>query len=69
VGNKDRAGFDNIQFASADTLLIVEDVGDKLHSQRKFLDNGYALDLTQDYSKGGGTGLLPGRSGRCFSHD
>ena len=52
-GNKDRAGFDNIQFASADTLFVVEDAGDKLHSQRKFLDNGYALDLTQDYSKGG----------------
>jgi hypothetical protein len=52
-GTKDRSGFDNIQFASADTLFVVEDAGDKLHSQRKFLDNGYAFDLTQDYGKGG----------------
>ncbi|MEO6607326.1 MAG: alkaline phosphatase PhoX, partial [Aestuariivirga sp.] len=52
-GTKDRSGFDNIQFASADTLFVVEDAGDKMHSQRKFLDNGYAFDLTQDYGKGG----------------
>jgi hypothetical protein len=51
-GNVDHTGFDNIQFASADELMIVEDAGDKLHSQRKAFDCGYVLDLKTDYSKG-----------------
>jgi hypothetical protein len=51
-GNVDHTGFDNIQFASADEVLIVEDAGDKLHSQRKAFDCGYVLDLKTDYSKG-----------------
>jgi hypothetical protein len=51
-GNVNHTGFDNIQFASADELMIVEDAGDKLHSQRKAFDCGYVLDLKTDYSKG-----------------
>jgi hypothetical protein len=51
-GSAERTGFDNLQFASADELLIVEDAGDKLHGQRKFYDCGYVLDLTKDYASG-----------------
>jgi hypothetical protein len=52
VGNVNHTGSDNISFASANDLLIVEDAGDKLHGQRKAFDQGFVLDLTQDYSKG-----------------
>jgi hypothetical protein len=52
-GKLEHTGFDNIQFASADDLLITEDAGDKLHSQRNALDSGYILNLKMDYSKGG----------------
>jgi hypothetical protein len=45
-----RAGFDNIQFLSKDTLGIVEDAGDTLHSQRNALDSAYAFDVNLDYS-------------------
>ncbi len=52
-GDVNHTGLDNIQFASAIDLLIVEDAGDKLHGQRKMLDSGFVLDLTKDYSAGG----------------
>jgi hypothetical protein len=52
VGDVNHTGLDNISFASANDLLIVEDGGDKLHGQRKAFDQGFVLDLTQDYSKG-----------------
>ncbi len=45
-------GLDNIQFASADDLFVVEDAGDSLHSKRNALDSGYLLNLKMDYSKG-----------------
>jgi hypothetical protein len=45
-----RAGFDNIQFLSRDSLGVVEDAGDTLHGQRNALDSGYALDVDLDYS-------------------
>ena len=51
-GNVGHTGFDNIQFASADDLLVVEDAGDKLHAQRKAFDSGYIINLKTDYSKG-----------------
>jgi secreted PhoX family phosphatase len=51
-GDDKHSGFDNIQFASADDLFIVEDAGDKLHGQRNHLDNGYVLNMGKDYSKG-----------------
>jgi hypothetical protein len=51
-GNLAHTGFDNLAFASADELMIVEDAGDKIHSQRKAFDSGYVLNLTADYSKG-----------------
>jgi hypothetical protein len=51
-GNVDHTGFDNLAFASADELMIVEDAGDKLHGQRKAFDCGYLLNMNEDYSKG-----------------
>ncbi|HRW17852.1 MAG TPA: DUF839 domain-containing protein [Dermatophilaceae bacterium] len=45
VGDKEHTGFDNIAFASADALLVVEDAGDTLHGQRNALDSGYLLNL------------------------
>jgi Bacterial protein of unknown function (DUF839) len=51
-GNINHTGFDNLAFASADELMIVEDAGDKLHGQRKAFDCGYVLNMNEDYSKG-----------------
>src|SRR5262245_7437625 len=43
-------GFDNLAFWSSDHLVVVEDAGDTLHTQRKALDSAYVLDLQVDYS-------------------
>lgn len=51
-GKVDHTGFDNLAFASATELMIVEDAGDKLHGQRKAFDCGYVLNMNEDYSKG-----------------
>ncbi|HET7802496.1 MAG TPA: alkaline phosphatase PhoX [Humibacillus xanthopallidus] len=45
VGDKEHTGFDNISFATADDLLVVEDAGDGLHTQRNALDSGYVFHL------------------------
>lgn len=45
VGDVEHTGLDNIQFASKDQLLVVEDAGDSLHTQRNALDSGYLLSL------------------------
>lgn len=46
VGDKQHTGLDNIAFATADQLLVVEDAGDTLHGQRNALDSGYVLDVS-----------------------
>ena len=46
VGDLTHTGFDNITFAGRDQLLVVEDAGDGLHTQRNALDSGYLLDLS-----------------------
>ncbi|MDQ1609292.1 MAG: hypothetical protein QOE16_2024 [Microbacteriaceae bacterium] len=51
VGDVQHTGLDNIQFASKDQLLVVEDAGDALHAQRNALDSGYLLDLKNGDSK------------------
>ncbi len=51
-GDVAHTGLDNLAFASANSLMIVEDAGDKAHGQRKAFDSGYAIDVTKDYSKG-----------------
>ena len=48
IGDKAHTGFDNIQFATKDQLLVVEDAGDQLHQQRNALDSGYLVDLRGD---------------------
>jgi hypothetical protein len=45
VGDREHTGFDNISFATADDLLVVEDAGDGLHTQRNALDSGYLYQL------------------------
>jgi hypothetical protein len=57
VGDLQHTGLDNIQFASKDKLLVVEDAGDALHAQRNALDSGYLLDV----SKKGRKGTVPTR--------
>jgi hypothetical protein len=52
LGDLEHTGLDNIQFASKDKLLVVEDAGDSLHAQRDALDSGYLLDLGKKNSKG-----------------
>lgn len=45
LGDAAHSGFDNIQFASRDELLVVEDAGETLHTQRDALDSGYVVDV------------------------
>jgi len=48
LGDIQHTGFDNIQFASRDTVLVVEDAGDGLHKSRNALDSGYAVQVSDD---------------------
>ena len=48
VGDREHTGFDNVSFLTAEDLLVVEDAGDTLHTQRNALDSGYR------YQVGGG---------------
>jgi hypothetical protein len=57
LGDEQHTGLDNISFATADQLLVVEDAGDGLHAQRDALDSGYVIDLRKNYAHG----LLPVR--------
>jgi hypothetical protein len=52
TGNEGVAGLDNIQFLTRDALLVVEDAGDMLHTQRKALDSGYLFDVRAEYASG-----------------
>jgi hypothetical protein len=52
LGDLEHTGLDNIQFATRDQLLVVEDAGDSLHTQRNALDSGYMLDLGKKGAKG-----------------
>lgn len=54
-GNREHAGFDNMSFLTRNTLTVVEDAGDTLHSQRNALDSGFAFDVTADYAQAGTT--------------
>jgi hypothetical protein len=47
LGDVHHTGFDNISFATRDQVLVVEDAGDGLHTQRNALDSGYAVDLSR----------------------
>ena len=52
-GDQAHAGFDNMNFLTRNTLTVVEDAGDTLHTQRNALDSGWAFDVNSDYSKPG----------------
>ena len=56
VGDAQHAGFDNIAFASRDKVLVVEDAGDGMHTQRNQLDNGWVYDVSGDEDHGRGHG-------------
>ena len=55
VGDKEHTGFDNIHSRRTEDLLVVEDAGDTLHSQRNALDSGYLYRL----GRGAGAGTAP----------
>ncbi|MCU1612963.1 MAG: hypothetical protein JWO98_503 [Frankiales bacterium] len=48
IGDVQHTGFDNIQFATRDQLLVVEDAGDTQHGQRNALDSGYVFTVSGD---------------------
>jgi Bacterial protein of unknown function (DUF839) len=52
VGDQAHTGFDNLAFADTRSLLVVEDAGDLLHTQRNALDSGYVVDVKHDYADG-----------------
>jgi hypothetical protein len=52
LGDQVHTGFDNISFASTDDLLVVEDAGDTLHTQRNALDSGYLYDVRHGNAAG-----------------
>ena len=45
-GDKNHTGLDNLTFASKNDLMVVEDAGDTMHSQRNALDSGFIYDVT-----------------------
>ncbi len=47
------SGFDNISFLTGDEVLVVEDAGDLLHTQRNALDSMYLFDATLNYGVAG----------------
>ncbi len=52
-GDAAHTGFDNLAFWSAHELVVAEDAGDKLHTQRGRFDSLYLIDLRKDYSQPG----------------
>jgi len=48
VGDPHHSGFDNLAFAGRDELLVVEDAGDGMHTQRNELDSGWLYVLCDD---------------------
>jgi len=54
-GDVDHSGFDNLAFWSEHHLVVAEDAGDQLHTQRGRFDSLYLFDVREDYS-------LPGNS-------
>jgi len=51
-GDAVHTGFDNLAFWSDHELIVAEDAGDTLHTQRNALDSMYLFDLNRDYSRG-----------------
>jgi Bacterial protein of unknown function (DUF839) len=51
-GDEAHSAFDNMSFFDDRHLLVVEDAGDTLHTQRNALDSGYVIDVEHDYADG-----------------
>ena len=51
-GDLAHTGLDNLSFLDHDRLLVVEDAGDGLHSQRNALDSGYVVEVDHNYADG-----------------
>ncbi len=52
LGDQAHTGFDNIAFATDNDVLVVEDAGDTLHTQRNALDSGYAYSARRADASG-----------------
>lgn len=52
LGDAQHSGFDNITFAGVNELMVVEDAGDTLHTQRNALDSAYLFNLHANYASG-----------------
>jgi secreted PhoX family phosphatase len=52
-GDELHTGFDNIAFADRTTVLVAEDAGDTLHTQRGRFDSLYAIRTDVSYANGG----------------
>jgi hypothetical protein len=64
VGDAHHSGFDNIAFASKNKVLVVEDAGDLMHTQRNELDSGWAYDVSANHDAPVGVRwLAEGRDG------
>jgi len=50
LGNVAHTGLDNLAFVTKDHLIVVEDAGDTLHTQRNALDSAYLFEVHTDYS-------------------
>jgi hypothetical protein len=48
--NRTHGSFDNLAFWSRNELVVVEDAGDTLHTQRNALDSAYLFHVNVDYS-------------------
>ena len=52
-GNAQHTGLDNLAFWDEHHMLVVEDAGDSLHTQRNALDSAYLFDVRADYASEG----------------
>src|SRR5262249_58754646 len=50
LGDLAHTGFDNVAFWSKNELVVVEDGGDALHTQRNAFDSAYLFDVRVDHS-------------------
>ena len=50
LSDQTHSAFDNVAFWDEHHIVVVEDAGDTLHTQRNALDSGYLFDVRKDYS-------------------
>src|SRR2546427_350498 len=50
IRDAQHTGFDNLAFWTRDDLVVVEDAGDTLHTQRNALDSAYLFNVRLDFS-------------------